>query len=154
MMRLVFLLYAEEQRLLPVNSDLYATAYSVSGLHDQLDAEQNLYGEEVGDRRAAAWPRLLATFAAVYEGCEYDEMRIPPYGGSLFDPARYPWLDRLAVTDRVVARDARRAAHPEARPQRLPSGCPTRAWTSSRSATCTRACWSSPACGSTSPTSA
>jgi hypothetical protein len=102
MMRLVFLLYAEEQRLLPVAADLYATAYSVSGLHTQLDAEQNLYGEEVGDRRAAAWPRLLATFAVVYEGCEYEEMRIPPYGGSLFDPARYPWLERLAVTDRVV----------------------------------------------------
>lgn len=102
MMRLVFLLYAEEQRLLPVTSDLYASAYSVIGLHDQLDAEQNRYGEEIGDLRAAAWPRLLATFAAVYGGCEYDEMRIPPYGGSLFDPARYPWLERLAVTDRVV----------------------------------------------------
>ena len=60
------------------------------------------YGDEIGDRRAAAWPRLLATFAAVYEGCEYVDMRIPPYGGSLFDPARYPWLERLAVTDRVV----------------------------------------------------
>jgi hypothetical protein len=102
MMRLVFLLYAEEQRLLPVSSELYATAYSVTGLHDQLDAERNLYGDEVGDRRAAAWPRLLATFTAVYAGSEYDEMRIPPYGGSLFDPARYPWLESLAVTDRVV----------------------------------------------------
>ncbi|HET9899324.1 MAG TPA: hypothetical protein VFQ44_30735 [Streptosporangiaceae bacterium] len=102
MMRLVFLLYAEEQRLLPVSSDLYASAYSVAGLHDLLEAEQHLYGEEVGDRRAAAWPRLLATFAAVYDGCEYDEMRIPPYGGGLFDPAHYPWLDLLKVTDRVV----------------------------------------------------
>jgi hypothetical protein len=102
MMRLVFLLYAEEQRLLPVSSDLYATAYSVTGLHNQLDIEQNLYGEEVGDRRAAAWPRLLATFAAVYDGCEYDEMRIPPYGGGLFDPGRYPFLEALKVTDRVV----------------------------------------------------
>jgi hypothetical protein len=102
MMRLVFLLYAEEQRLLPVASDLYATAYSVAGLHDQLATERNLYGDEIGDRRAAAWPRLLATFAAVYDGCEYDEMRIPPYGGSLFDPARYLWLENLAVTDRVV----------------------------------------------------
>ena len=102
MMRLVFLLYAEEQWLLPVSSDLYATAYSVTSLHHQLDAEQNLYGDEIGDRRAAAWPRLLATFAAVYEGCEYIDMRIPPYGGGLFDSARYPWLERLAVTDRVV----------------------------------------------------
>ena len=74
----------------------------MTSLHHQLDAEQNLYGDEIGDRRAAAWPRLLATFAAVYEGCEYVDMRIPPYGGSLFDPARYPWLERLAVTDRVV----------------------------------------------------
>ena len=40
MMRLVFLLYAEEQRLLPVSSDLYASAYSVTGLHHQLDADQ------------------------------------------------------------------------------------------------------------------
>jgi hypothetical protein len=102
MMRLVFLLYAEEQRLLPVSSELYATAYSVTGLHDQLDAERNLYGDELGDRRAAAWPRLLATFTAVYAGSEYDEMRIPPYGGSLFDPSLYPWLEGLAVTDRVV----------------------------------------------------
>ena len=102
MMRLVFLLYAEEQRLMPVASDLYATAYSVAGLHEQLAAERNLYGDEVGDRRAAAWPRLLATFAAVYDGCGYDEMRIPPYGGSLFDPSRYPWLEDVAVTDRVV----------------------------------------------------
>ena len=102
MMRLVFLLYAEEQRLLPVASDLYASAYSVSGLYGQLDAEHSLYGDEVGDRRAAAWPRLLAAFAAVHGGCEYDEMRIPAYGGSLFDPDRYPWLDRLAVSDRVV----------------------------------------------------
>jgi hypothetical protein len=102
MMRLVFLLYAEEQRLLPVSSELYATAYSVTGLHDQLDAERNLYGDEVGDRRAAAWPRLLATFTAVYAGSEYDEMRIPPYGGGLFNPSRYPWLESLAVTDRVV----------------------------------------------------
>ena len=102
MMRLVFLLYAEEQRLLPVASDLYASAYSVTGLHDQLDAEQNLYGEEVGDRRAAAWPRLLATFAAVHGGCEHEAMRIPPYGGDLFAPARYPWLEHLPVTDRVV----------------------------------------------------
>jgi hypothetical protein len=102
MMRLVFLLYAEEQRLLPVTSDLYASAYSVTGLYDQLAADRNLYGDEVADRRSAAWPRLLATFGAVYDGCEYEEMRIPPYGGSLFDPDRYPWLEQLAVTDRVV----------------------------------------------------
>ena len=99
MMRLVFLLYAEEQRLLPVAADLYAMAYSVSGLHTQLDAEQNLYGEEVGDRRAAAWPRLLATFAVVYEGCEYEEMRIPPTAvASSTRPAIRGWIGSPSPT--------------------------------------------------------
>ena len=103
MMRLVFLLYAEERRLLPVDSDLYADSYSVTSLYDQLQAERNLNGDQVAGLRAAAWPRLLATFAAVYGGCEHDQMRIPPYGGGMFDPARYPWLDRVAVTDLVTA---------------------------------------------------
>jgi hypothetical protein len=103
MMRLVFLLYAEERRLLPVDSELYVTSYSVAALYDQLLAERSLHSDDVADRRAAAWPRLLATFAAVYGGCEHDEMRIPPYGGGMFDPARYPWLDRVAVSDVVTS---------------------------------------------------
>ena len=103
MMRLVFLLYAEERRLLPVDSDLYAESYSVTALYGQLQAERSLHGDQVAGLRAAAWPRLLATFAAIHGGCENDQMRIPPYGGGLFDPARYPWLDRVAVTDLVTA---------------------------------------------------
>jgi hypothetical protein len=103
MMRLVFLFYAEEHRLLPVDSDLYKDSYSITTLYDQLQEERNLYGDQVAGLRAAAWPRLLATFAAVYGGCEHDQMRIPPYGGGMFDPARYPWLDAVAVTDLVTA---------------------------------------------------
>jgi hypothetical protein len=103
MMRLVFLFYAEEHRLLPVDAPMYASSYSVTTLYDQLQEERNLNGDQVAGLRAAAWPRLLATFAAVYGGCEHDQMRIPPYGGGMFDPARYPWLDAVAVTDLVTA---------------------------------------------------
>ncbi|MFQ6852348.1 type IIL restriction-modification enzyme MmeI [Streptomyces sp. 35M1] len=102
MMRLVFLLYAEEQRLLPSDDRLYAESYAVAPLHDALDAERSLHGGELGDRRAAAWPRLLAVFAAIHGGSTHDELWIPAYGGSLFDPARYPWLVGAKVTDRVV----------------------------------------------------
>ena len=87
----------------PGRLGLYADSYSVTTLYDQLQAERNLYGDQVAGLRAAAWPRLLATFAAVYGGCEHDQMRIPPYGGGMFDPSRYPWLDRVAVTDLVTA---------------------------------------------------
>ncbi|MEU8021012.1 DNA methyltransferase [Micromonospora haikouensis] len=102
LMRLVFLLYAEEQRLLPVADPLYAQAYAASTLHGQLGAARDLHGDEVGDRRTAAWPRLLALFAAVHGGCEHPDLRIPAHGGSLFDSQRFPWLVDAAVTDRVV----------------------------------------------------
>jgi hypothetical protein len=102
LMRLVFLLYAEEQRLLPVADPLYAQAYAASTLYDQLDEIRGLHGDEIGDRRSAAWPRLLALFAAIHGGCEHPDLRIPAHGGSLFDPARFPWLAAAAVTDRVV----------------------------------------------------
>ncbi|MFF2931797.1 Eco57I restriction-modification methylase domain-containing protein [Streptomyces mirabilis] len=102
MMRLVFLLYAEEQRLLPAGDELYDASYAVGPLHDELATAQSLHGDELGDRVEATWPRLLAVFAAIHGGCTHDRLWIPPYGGSLFDPARFPWLVPAKVTDRVV----------------------------------------------------
>ncbi|MFH9128882.1 Eco57I restriction-modification methylase domain-containing protein [Streptomyces griseoaurantiacus] len=102
MMRLVFLLYAEEQRLLPAGDELYDSSYAVGPLHEELARARGLHGGELGDRRAATWPRLLAVFAAIHGGCTHDLLWIPPYGGSLFDPSRFPWLVPAKVTDRVV----------------------------------------------------
>ncbi|HEY3261132.1 MAG TPA: SAM-dependent DNA methyltransferase, partial [Pseudonocardiaceae bacterium] len=102
LLRLVFLLYAEQRDLLPAGDPVYAEGYAVTTLHQQLTEARDRHGDEVGDRRSAAWPRLLATFAAVHGGCEHPDLRIPAHGGSLFDPARYSWLARAAVTDRVV----------------------------------------------------
>ncbi|MGH3853186.1 MAG: Eco57I restriction-modification methylase domain-containing protein [Pseudonocardiaceae bacterium] len=102
LMRLVFLLFAEEQRLLPVTDPIYAGGYAVSTLYEQLDEERNLHGDEVTDRREAAWPRLLALFRAIHGGCEHPDLWIPAYGGSLFDPGAYPWLMNARITDRVV----------------------------------------------------
>ncbi|MEU3253099.1 DNA methyltransferase [Streptomyces sp. NPDC006997] len=102
MMRLVFLLYAEEQRLLPSGEELYSASYAVGPLHDELAKAQSLHGDELGDRVEATWPRLLAVFAAIHGGSTHDQLWIPPYGGSLFDPSRFPWLVPAKVTDRVV----------------------------------------------------
>jgi hypothetical protein len=102
LMRLVFLLYAEEQRLLPIDDEVYAEGYAVSTLFDALEAERSLHGDEVGDRRRAAWPRLVALFGAVHGGCEHPDLRIPAHGGSLFNPRRYSWLAQAEITDRVI----------------------------------------------------
>ena len=55
------------------------------------------HGEEVLERRHDAWCRLLATFRAVHGGVKHEAMRLPPYGGTLFDPDRYPFLEGRAA---------------------------------------------------------
>ena len=112
MMRVVFLLFAEERRLLPSDDDLYVTGYSIGHLVDQLEQHASLQGEQTLEYRTAAWHRLLALTRAVYAGVAHEDLRLPAYGGGLFDPDRYPWLegrteDAPAATARPPAVDDR-----------------------------------------------
>lgn len=95
-MRLVFLLYAEERQLLPLGEELYDDNYAVSTLGQLLSEESDRTGDEPLELRSAAWHRLLATFRAVFAGVSHDRLRMPPYGGSLFDPDRFPFLEGRA----------------------------------------------------------
>ncbi|MDE3735915.1 restriction endonuclease [Pseudomonas resinovorans] len=92
MMRLVFLLSAEERGLLLMGEEVYESNYAISTLRMQLRQET----EEVLERRNDAWARLLATFRAVYGGIEHETLRLPALGGSLFDPDRFPFLEGRA----------------------------------------------------------
>jgi hypothetical protein len=116
MMRLVFLFAAEERGLLHLGKPLYDENYAVSTLQEQLQEIADQHGEEVLERRFDAWTRLLATFRAVHGGIQHQDLLMPAYGGSLFDPDRYPFLEGrvpqsswrtsdaepLAVNNRVV----------------------------------------------------
>lgn len=97
MMRLVFLLSAEERRLFPVDDDLYLSSYAITSLRQQLEEQANREGEEVLEHRQAAWHRILATFRAVYGGIQHDRLSLPAYGGGLFDPGRYSFLEGRAA---------------------------------------------------------
>lgn len=92
MMRLVFLLSAEERGLLLMGDETYESDYAISTLRMQLRQET----EEVLEHRHDAWARLLATFRAVYGGIEHEALRLPALGGSLFDPDRFPFLEGRA----------------------------------------------------------
>ena len=96
MMRLVFLFSAEERGLLHLGERLYDDNYAVSTLREQLQEVADHYGEEVLERRSDAWARLLATFRAVHAGVTHQDLMLPAYGGSLFDPDRYPFLEGRA----------------------------------------------------------
>jgi hypothetical protein len=93
MMRLVFLFFAEERELLPASDLLYASAYAVSTIRDQLQADADRFGPEVLERRHDAWSRLLAAFRAVHAGLGHDRLTLPAYGGQLFDPDRFCFLE-------------------------------------------------------------
>jgi Eco57I restriction-modification methylase/TaqI-like C-terminal specificity domain len=89
MMRIVFLLAAEERGLLLLGEEGYEANYAVSTLRAQLREES----EEILERRGDAWSRLLSIFRVVFAGVDHEEMRLPALGGSLFDPDRFPFLE-------------------------------------------------------------
>ena len=93
MMRLVFLFCAEERELLLLGDDLYDKNYAVSTLREQLRVTADQFGEEILGLRYDAWNRLLTTFRAVFGGARHDCLKLPAYGGSLFDPDRFPFLE-------------------------------------------------------------
>jgi hypothetical protein len=93
MMRLVFLFSAEERGLLLLGDPIYDLYYAVSTIREQLQQKADKEGEEILERRYDAWCRLLATFRAVYAGVDHDSLKLPAYGGSLFDPDRFPFLE-------------------------------------------------------------
>lgn len=109
MMRAVFLLFAEERGLLP-SGELFEQGYGISRELDRLVGRETEENEEALDATSLTWHRLLATSQALYAGASFESLRMPAYGGSLFEPARFPFLTAtnehgaLAVTvsDRVM----------------------------------------------------
>jgi methylase of polypeptide subunit release factors len=108
MMRLVFLFAAEERGLLLLGDPLFDQHYAVSTLRARLRETADLHGEEVLERRFDAWCRLLATFRAVLGGIRHDRLTLRAYGGSLFDPDRFPFLEgrKAGTTWRTTAAES------------------------------------------------
>lgn len=123
MMRVIFLLFAEANELLP-EGDLFHEAYAISGVGDRLDERRRqaigVEGEELLEGSFDTWHRMLATSRALYEGATFEDLRMPAYGGSLFDPDRFNWMAatdattgrlRLLVDDRVMWHVLRAVEH-------------------------------------------
>ena len=93
MMRLVFILCAEERGLLLLGEPAYDDAYAVSTLRGRLESDRDKFGDQVLERRYDAWVRLLGLFRAIYSGIDHPLLGMPAMGGSLFDPDKYPFLE-------------------------------------------------------------
>ncbi|MGJ8720437.1 MAG: DNA methyltransferase [Salinibacterium amurskyense] len=128
LMRVIFLLFAEERGLLPQHQ-MYRDSYAIAGVREELTRQAQNDSEESLDHSWETWHRLLATSRAVYSGATFEDARMPAYGGSIFSPTRFPWLRsvddqgqlRLKVSDRVMLKvlEAVQVAHVGGEARRL-----------------------------------
>jgi len=101
LMRLVFILYAEDRDLIPSRSDtearaLYEQGYSVRGLYAKL-LEDAALNPDTMEERLGAWGRLLSLFRLVHRGDHAGWIK--GRGGKLFDPDVFPFLEGRKTTE-------------------------------------------------------
>ena len=94
-LRLVFLLYAEERGMLPEN-ETFVRHYSLAGLYQRLREDAALHPDTM-DQRFGAWAQLLVLFRLIHDGArDYrtgGAVSLPERRGALFDPDRFPFLE-------------------------------------------------------------
>lgn len=91
LMRLVFVLYAEDRDLLP-SDDVYQKHYAVATLFERLRDDAARYPDTM-EQRFGAWSRLLTLFRLIHDGGVHGALRLPARRGRLFDPDAYPFLE-------------------------------------------------------------
>ena len=97
--RLLFLLYAEDRDLLPVNSegyDDYALRPKRLEVGDRMGR-----GDAFSTSASQIWNRIADLSRIVDRGDA--SIGIPPYNGGLFDPGKTPLLDQIRLPDSVLA---------------------------------------------------
>ena len=108
-LRLVFLLYAEQRDLLP-NDETFVRFYSLAGLHDRLREDVAQYPDTM-DQRYGAWAQLTVLFRMIHDGAKSGEMELPSRQGALFDPERFEFLEKVPVGDGLEPDGNRRSRH-------------------------------------------
>jgi hypothetical protein len=94
LMRLVFLLYAEDRDLLPSSPDqqlkaVWESGYSIKTLYARLLADETLNPDTMDERRGA-WGQLLAVFRLIHDG--HGDW-VARRGSKLFDPDLFTFLE-------------------------------------------------------------
>jgi DnaJ-domain-containing protein 1 len=112
-LRVVFLLYAEDQSLLPVEHPVYAKHLSLAGLYARLSDDAGAHPESM-HHRFGAYGQLLSLFRALFYGVQHGTLALPPRRGRLFDPNAFPFLEGglPGWTAALIDPAARAAANP------------------------------------------
>ena len=100
MLRLVFLLYAEDTDLMP-NEPVFEQNYKLTTLLAQLQRDAANYPDTM-EQRYGAWSGICSLFRLVYEGGGPTADYLPARKGQLFRPSAFPWLETPWISDAVV----------------------------------------------------
>ena len=92
LLRLVFILYAEDHKILPVDHPIYQQHMGVLGLWAKLLDDASRFPDTM-HQRFGAWSQLLVLFRTLFEGMDHGDLRIPARYGGLFDPSRFRFLE-------------------------------------------------------------
>lgn len=103
LLRLVFVLYAEDRELLPTDHVTYARHFSLGQLFEDLQRDHAAFPDTM-NRRFGAWSRLLALFRIIHDGADHGTLQIPRRRGELFDPSRFPFLESWQLPNVPVAK--------------------------------------------------
>ena len=87
--KLVFVLYAEQKSMLPHGELLYDRAYGIHTLILELTEQKQ---NEMLIHRHDAYQQIIALFNIIYYGSNHPDMFSPRYGGEIFDPEKFPIL--------------------------------------------------------------
>jgi hypothetical protein len=93
--RILFLLFAEARALVPLWHPIYRESYSIESLRTAA---------ERSPRKAGCWDALRAIARLAHSGCRAGDLRVTPFNGRLFSPARTPLAERRDLDDAAAGR--------------------------------------------------
>src|SRR5471030_3290310 len=91
---MLFLLFAEARALVPLWHPIYRESYSIEALRDAAERPE---GPSV--RARGLWDALRAIARLAHAGCHAGDLRVTPFNGRLFAPARTPLAERRDLND-------------------------------------------------------
>ena len=113
--RLLFVLYAEDRGLLPVNDTRYDDYGMRKRVRDDV-ADRMASGDRYSDKVARYYNHLMSLFVEIDEGDA--SIGLPPYNGGLFAPDAAPLLQGVQLGDDVVAQIVYDLSHTDTKGER------------------------------------
>jgi type I restriction-modification system DNA methylase subunit len=101
-MRLIFLIYIEEEDLIQNDKSLVNNqqSYSVFGLFNQLEEDAIRYHDSMSQRQGA-WAYLITLTHMIFKCGAYQGFQMPVGHGEIFDPERFPFLEGYSQTQSI-----------------------------------------------------